>query len=376
MADASAGHPELLRVLRDEIRRNGPVSFARFMEVALNHPEHGYYARGASRLGPGGDFITASDVGPAFGRCLSRQLAEMDAALDRPNPFRYVEHGAGRGFLAADVAAALETDAPDLSRRVSFDLVDLSPGMRHAAAARLPAARIAEKPPTPGGAGCVVAVELLDALPVHRVRRRGGALHEVRVGVDGDALVDCEQAAEGPLSAWAKAHGAAPGDGDEAEICLALGPALALLAGSIDRGFVVIVDYGHEASVLFGPAHRRGTLMAYHRHRASEDYLARVGEQDLTAHVNLTALRREADALGLTTVGLTTQDRFLIANGILDGLDADEGGALAATKRRLQAKQLIHPDGMGRMFKVAVFSKGFASAPALAGLADPFAARG
>ena len=372
MAEASAGRPELLRLLRDEINEQGPVSFARFMDLALNHPDYGYYARGASRLGRGGDFITASDVGPAFGRCLARQLAEMDAALDRPDRFRYVEHGAGRGFLAADVSAALAAEPGDLARRVTFDLVDLSPGMRQAAAARLPEARIAAGAPTSsGGAGCVVAVELLDALPVHRVRRRGLDLCEVTVGVDGDVLVEGERAADESLRSWAAAYGAAPGDGDEAEICLALGPAVALLSASLTRGFLVVVDYGHEAPVLFGPRHRRGTLMAYHRHRAGEDYLAQVGEQDLTAHVNLTALRREAEAHGWTPLGLTTQDRFLIANGILDGLDAEEGGTLAATKRRLQAKQLIHPDGMGRMFKVAVFSKGFESAPSLRGLADP-----
>jgi len=377
VADVSAGHPELLRLLRDEIRERGPVSFARFMDAALNHPEHGYYACGASRLGRGGDFITASDVGPAFGRCLARQLAEMDALLERPRPFRYVEHGAGRGLLAADVAASLADEAPDLSSRATFDLVDLSPGMRRAAESGLPSARIEAGPQAPaGGAGCVVAVELLDALPVHRIRRRGSSLREVRVGVDGDALVEVEQAVDETLAAWAALYGAAPGDGDEAEVGLALGPTLSHLAESLARGFLIIVDYGHEASVLFGPAHRRGTLMAYHRHRASEDYLARVGEQDLTAHVNLTALRREADALGLTTLGITTQDRFLIANGILDGLDTDEGGALAATKRRLQAKHLIHPDGMGRMFKVAVFSKGLASTPVLYGLSDPFAPRG
>jgi len=377
VAEDSAGHPELLRLLRNEIHGSGPVSFARFMDLALNHPEFGYYARGAARLGREGDFITASDVGPAFGRCLARQLAEMDVALGRPDPFRYVEHGAGRGLLAVDVAAALATEADDLARRLTVDLVDLSAGMRDSAVARLPNARVVAGPHAPaGGAGCVVAVELLDALPVHRVRRRGVALHEVRVGVDGDALVELEVAANPSLSAWASAYGAAPEDGDEAEICLALGPTLATLTASIDRGFLLVVDYGHDAPVMFGPAHRRGTLMAYHRHRAGEDYLARVGEQDLTAHVNLTALRSEAAAIGLTTVGITTQDRFLIANGILDGLDAEEDGALAATKRRLQAKQLIHPDGMGRMFKVAVFSKGFPSPPALAGLANPFARLG
>jgi SAM-dependent MidA family methyltransferase len=113
--------------------------------------------------------------------------------------------------------------------------------------------------------------------------------------------------------------------------------------------------------------------MAYHLHRANEDYLLRVGEQDLTAHVNLTALRREAEDLGLHVAGITTQDRFLIANGILDGLDGDDGGPVAATKRRLQAKQLIHPQGMGTTFKVAVFTKGMEPPPVVRGLRDPFA---
>ena len=374
MAEVSAGHPELLRLLSEEISARGPVSFARFMELALHHPEYGYYARGPERLGRGGDFFTASDVGAAFGACFARQLVEMDALLDRPKIFRYVEHGAGRGLLARDVEDALLAQAPELAGRFAAVLVDRSPGMRGASAERVPGARVVAEEDAPrGGAGCVVAVELLDALPVHRVRRRGATLVEVLVALEGDRLVEVEGDPGDELRAWVDAHGAAPEDGDEAEACLALGPTLAGLAASIDRGFLVIVDYGHEAKRLFGPAHRRGTLLAYHRHRANEDYLLRVGEQDLTAHVNLTALRREAEALGLHTAGITTQDRFLIANGILDGLDADDGGSLAATKRRLQAKQLIHPQGMGTIFKVAVFTKGMEPPPVVRGLRDPFA---
>ena len=374
MAEASAGHPELLRRLVDEIRAEGPVTFARFMDVALNDPVHGYYASGAARLGRGGDFFTAVDVGPAFGACLARQLVEMDALLDRPKPFRYVECGAGRGFLARDLTGTLEAESPELARRIALTLIDASSGMRAAAAALMPVAEVAAAPGASGGAaGCVVAVELFDALPVHRVRRRGDGLREVRVGEVGGRLVEVEAPAGDELRAWAAAYGAAPALDDEAEICLSMRPTLAGLAASVDRGFVVIVDYGHEASRMFGPAHRRGTLMAYHRHHAHEDYLARVGEQDLTAHVNLTALRREAEACGLTTAGVTTQDRFLIANGILEGLDADDGGSLAATKRRLQVKQLIHPDGMGTAFKVAIFSKGMAPPPTVRGVSDPFA---
>lgn len=374
MADASASGSELLRLIGNEIRVGGPITFARFMELALHHPEHGYYARGPERLGRQGDFFTASDVGAAFGACIARQLVEMDALLGKPETFHYVEHGAGRGILARDVEDALRGTEPAFAARFEAVLVDTSSGMRAAAAGRLPEARVeAVGLPTPAGAGCVVAVELLDALPVHRVRRRGGALVEVLVALDGDRLVEVEGAPGADPSTWADAYGAAPEDGDEAEACLVLGPTLAALAASIDRGFLLIVDYGHEAKRLFGPAHRRGTLMAYHRHRANEDYLERVGEQDLTAHVNLTALKREAEALGLHVAGITTQDRFLIANGILDGLDTEEGGPVLATKRRLQAKQLIHPDAMGRTFKVAVFSKGLLPPPVLRGLGDPFA---
>lgn len=372
MAEAPAGHPELLRLMRDEIRGHGPVSFARFMDLALHHPEHGYYSTGPARLGRGGDFYTASDVGPAFGACLARQLVEMDALLGGSAPFRYVEFGAGRGLLAKDVDDALKTQAPSLARRVRFALVDASCGMRASSALRLPGARVLEASNAPrGGAGCVVAVELLDALPVHRVRRRGDVLVEVNVGLDGEQLVEVEGAPADDVTAWAASYGAAPKDGDEAEVCLALRPTLSALGASIDRGFVVIVDYGHDAKRMFGPAHRRGTLMAYHRHRANEDYLLRVGEQDLTAHVNLTALEREAESLGLVVLGVTTQDRFLLANGILDDLDADHGDPVAATKRRLQAKQLIHPDGMGTMFKVAVLAKGIDPKPSVRGLKFP-----
>jgi SAM-dependent MidA family methyltransferase len=374
VADASAGHPELLRRLRDDIAARGPISFARFMDVALNDPEHGYYAAGAPRLGRGGDFFTASDVGREFGATIAHSLGEMDRALGAPSPFRYVEHAAGRGLLARDVLDALAATDAAFRARVSAELVDASAGMRAAAAAAVPEARVvAPGGASTGGDGCVVAVELLDALPVHRVRRRGSRLVEVRVGLAGDDLAEVEMEPEPAVAAWANRFGAAPADGDEAEACLAMGPALSTLASGIDRGFLLIVDYGHDAARMFGPAHRRGTLLAYHRHAASEDVLLRVGEQDLTAHVNLTALADEAQGLGLHTLGLTTQDRFLIANGILDRLGDEADDSLAATKRRLQVKQLIHPQGMGRTFKVVVLSKGLDPPPELPGLRDPFA---
>lgn len=257
-------------------------------------------------------------------------------------------------------------------------LVDSSAGMRRSCRERIPEAAVVGEAPTPSGAvGCAVAVEWFDALPVHRIRRRGDRLLEVYVDLDSSGdLAEREGPPGNEVRRWAERFGAAPEEGDEAEVALALGPALDTMAGVLGRGFVMVVDYGHPAAELFSPRHRRGTLLAYSRHQAHEGLLARPGEQDLTAHVNFTALESRAGEVGLRPLGLTTQDRFLIANGILDAFadpDAASWNDPSRVKRRLQAKQLIHPGAMGRAFRVWIAAKALPDAPALRGLADPFA---
>jgi len=373
------------RIVAD-IRTRGPMSFARFMDLALHDPADGYYAAGADRLGPGGDFFTASDVGTAFGRCIARQLAEMDRALGDPDPFVAVEFGAGRGWLAGDVVSAAAAGHPDLGRRLRYLAVDRSPGMRRSIAATLgPDRALAPDDPAvadPDRCGCALAVELLDALPVHRVRRRAGAVVEVAVdvdddGPDGPALVECERPAPPAVVAEVQRWGLTPEEGDEGEVALGLAGELARMAGAIGRGFLIVVDYGHDADELADRSHARGTLLAYHRHRTREDVLSRVGRQDLTAHVNWSAMVAHAARAGWSLVGRTTQDRFLIANGILedfeDGGDGERWRDPARVKARLQAMQLIHPEGMGRTFEVFVFSRGLPFPSRLGGLVDPFA---
>ncbi len=381
---ARGGNPALLEGLARRIRADGPLTFADFMDAALHHPEHGYYATGPSRLGRAGDFFTASDVGTAFGGCIARQLEELDGVLGEPSPFHAIEFGAGRGLLARDVVDTLSAAGAPLSSRLRYVAVDRSARMRARIRDEVPEADVLS-PEAVGAvrearAGCVLAVELLDALPVHRVRRRAGRLVEVAVdldGPDGDAaLVEREVAPSREVEDEAARWGLAPEDGDEAEVCMALAPQLRTLASALDRGFLVVVDYGHDASALAGRAHRRGTLLAYHEHATHESFLERVGEQDLTAHVNWTALAHHASEAGFTPVGWTTQDRFLIANGILERFDQPDDDAWrepARVKGRLQAMQLIHPHGMGRAFGVHVFARGLDRTPRLAGLVDPFA---
>jgi SAM-dependent MidA family methyltransferase len=374
----SAGNPRLLERIRDEIRSGGPMSFARFMDLALHDPEHGYYARGPEVLGAEGDYFTASDIGSAFGRCLAVQLEEMDGILGRPAPFTVVEIGAGRGLLARKVLDAVASGGGALAGRLRYVLADTSPGMREEAARTVPEARVVV-PGIPGEryAGCVVAVELFDALAVHRVRRRDGSLREIFVDLSASGELIERELDPLPQSAdLAERYGAAAREGDEAELCPALYEQLDAIERSLDRGFVFIVDYGHTAAELYGPAHSRGTLLAYHRHRTNEDYLLRVGRQDLTAHVNLTALEDGARERGFTVLGRTTQDRFLIAHGILapfDEPDADRWNDPERVRERLRILQLIHPAGMGRIFHVIVLVKGVEPRPMITGLVDPFA---
>jgi SAM-dependent MidA family methyltransferase len=177
-------------------------------------------------------------------------------------------------------------------------------------------------------------------------------------------------------SSLAARYGAAREEGDEAEVCPALDTMVAALADVLARGFVVIVDYGYDAATLYGPRHTAGTLLAYHRHRTHEAVLGRVGQQDLTAHVNFSHLEDAAAASGLRPLGRTTQDRFLIANGILARFAEEDPQAWASpvqVARRRAALQLLHPDGMGRRFEVVFLGKGETGTGPLAGLADPFA---
>ena len=378
------GDSVLVDLLARRIRALGPLSFAAFMDTALHHPEHGYYASGPARLGRTGDFFTASDVGTAFGACVARQLEEIDVALGRPSSFHALEFGAGRGLLARDVLDALVTSGSGLSSRLRYVTVDRSRGMRDRIRDQVPEADVLapEEVGDPGAVrhGCVLAIELFDALADHLVRRRAGVLVEVAVDlVQGDGpprFVEREIPPAVDVEDEAARWGLAPEEGDEAEVCLALAAQLRTLASSLARGFLIVVDYGHDAAELAGRAHRRGTLLAYHGHRTNESFLDRVGEQDLTAHVNWSALEHHALAGGWVRVGRTTQDRFLIANGILERFDQSDDAAWrdpGRVKGRMQALQLIHPHGMGRAFGVHVFARGIENPPALAGLADPFA---
>lgn len=357
------------------IESGGPITFARFMELALYHPEHGYYTRG---LGGGGgrDYLTSSGLHRVFGALLARQAGEMWRLLGEPARFRFVEFGPGEGLFAADFLRAAVADPP-FARALEYRLVETSPALRARQAERLtrhlPSALegvawrhvdLGSLEAEPAFEGCLFANEVLDAFPVHRIVGASGGPLEAHVGVEAGALVDrLLPIADPETRDYLAAHDLRPEPGQVIDIQPAAACFVSRAARRLARGWFVVVDYGYEAADLFHPARRRGTLMAYHLHRAHEAFLDRPGEQDLTAHVDFTAATRAAEAAGLERAGLTSQARFLLALGALDGFES------ADLREREAIKDLVLPDRMGGVFRVLVLRTADLDAP-LRGLGE------
>jgi SAM-dependent MidA family methyltransferase len=380
-------------VIADIVRERGPLTVAAFMDLALYHPEFGYYARAARRSGRAGDFFTSVDVGPLFGELLEVQFAEMANLLESLSPnsaFDLVEAGAGNGRLAADVLRAMEQRHPDLLQRVRLSLVEASPAARAAQEETLRGIfdrPFASSEAAPDGIeGVVFANELLDAFPVHQVVMRDDGLREVYVEAGkadllGPPRSDLRRAdllgppglrlREGPLStpslaAYLDRLHVELEPGWRAEINLRAVEWVRGIARRLRRGFVVLIDYGHEAHDLYSASHSAGTLTSFTRHTNPQDdsvpaWLEHPGDQDITAHVDFTSVRAAAEAEGLTTIGFLDQTYFIL--GLIGAQDA---GRTPAFRERLALKTLLMPGGLGSTMKVLVFSKGVGR-PALAG---------
>jgi SAM-dependent MidA family methyltransferase len=359
----------LAEVLAARIRERGPITFAEFMEACLYHPQFGYYSRAEARRFA--DYYTSADVHPIFGRTLARQLAEMWVRLGRPARFDAVECGAGAGRLAAHILDFAAQKLPEFYSTLQYTAVERSASRRaqHAAVLEphLRAGKLASADEIPGAvpAGCIFSNEFVDALPVHRVMRVGNELKEVFIGLRGDEL--CEilgQPSTPRLEEYFRVQGIDLLEGQHAEGGLAAQEWMENAARVLGCGFVLTVDYGHEARELYDDRHMRGTLLVYSRHRASEDYLSAPGEQDLTAHVNFTALEQAGERHGLRRSGLVSQSHFLLAWGKSnDFADLyDEGQTeMERLRARLLLKTLIFPEGMGETFFVLLQHKNAAA---------------
>ena len=366
----------LERHLAARIEAHGPITFAEFMREALYHPQWGYYTRPEARRFP--DYYTSVDVHPIFGRLLARQMEEIWRLLDRPDPFWIVEAAAGTGRLASHILDFAARELGDFYAALRYVAVESSDARRAAQAAALAVhiergrVESASATPTTIPVGCILSNELLDALPVHRVTMTSGVLSEAYVALRDGALAE----EFGPLSTpeinlYFREQGITLSDGQQAEAGLDACGWIATAARALGRGVVITVDYGHEARELYNQRHMRGTLLAYAHHRVSEDFLRVPGEQDLTSHVNFTALDLWGRRQGLARTGSVSQMAFLVALGRANefaDLYEPDASEVEQVRARLSLKTLIHPEGMGETFQVCVQHKGMES-PGLTGLA-------
>jgi SAM-dependent MidA family methyltransferase len=326
------------------------ISFARYMELALHEPGLGYYAAGARKLGRGGDFVTAPELSPLFARTLARQVGEIlqpgEAVL---------EFGAGSGALAEVLLQ--ELSAPYL-------ILETSPELRQRQQQKLGSrARWIDRLPQ-GFRGVMIANEVVDAMPVHALAWTRDAILERGVCVNENQLAWSDRPATGEvlLQAGKIAAEVPPSGRYESELALLARLWMRSLGRILGRGALLVIDYGFPEREYFHPQRSMGTLACHYRHRAHGDPFYRPGLQDITAHVDFSALARAAAEGGLEVLGYATQARFLVNCGVTDLLgELDPGDAARYLPAASAAQKLLAPTEMGELFKVLAVGRGVAS---------------
>ncbi len=368
----------LREIIASEIRQSGPIPFSRYMELCLYEPNLGYYARNVGQFGKAGDFYTSSDVHAVFGRLLSRQFEEMWRLLGSPESLEILELGPGRGLFAQDVLDWSQEKFPRFYCALHYSFYERSPALRRHLQATLSERFAAGKcslcefeaegkaasdlsgilgwPRDREVPVIVFANEFFDALPVEVISRHG----ELRIADANGRFQEVWHPASPVELEFLDHYGVQPEREERVETTLDSQSYMGQIASAVERGFVVAIDYGYTRAELLAGRHR-GTIAAYRQHSYSMNPYEAPGEQDITAHVNFTALAAAAEQGGMAAQPLVTQAQLLM--GIGEGnqfRDAFEECRLPQERAKvaLQLKHLIAPEGMGESFRVLIASKG------------------
>jgi len=359
-----SGSPALPEWLLQRLRAaGGSVPFRDFMEWVLHDPDHGAYGSGRLTIGPRGDFATAPSLGAEFAQLLAPQVAQWLALLPADSPLALVETGPGEGQLAQQLAEALHAGWPALASRTELVLVEPNAGMAERQRQRLSACPLPVRWIDFAALSCaplrgvVLAHEVLDALAIERIERRDDHWCRQRVVFRGDGLgLEAAEPLVGPVLDQLEALGLLPLDRSRpqgwcTELHPGLEPWLAACGGALSEGWLLVIDYAHEARRYYAPHRSRGTLMAYRRQRASDDPLREPGQWDLTAHLCLESLEGAARACGWQPLGGCRQGEALLALGLAHRLHALQQEPASRLEELLQRREsllrLVDPAGLG-----------------------------
>ena len=383
MEEEKRSRGERLRgFILSQIEKRGSIPFSQFMEWCLYHPDYGYYRSERMNIGRDGDFYTSPCVHPLFGGLIAKQLSQMSEQWGGPF-FDVVEQGGGRGFLCEDVLQWAKKNSSVFYQRLRYHLIETSPFLLKEQRERLgeheKEGKVFWMDPEAfeeGRAlmeGCFLSNELVDAFPVHQVIFDRGNLKEIYVTQDHGQLKEQWGKLSDPrIVSYFQSMGITLQEGQRAEVNLKALDWMEKVARCLKKGFVLTIDYGYLAKELYGSHRREGTLLCYTQHQTSENPYERLGEQDITSHVNFTGLIQKGEEVGLRFTGLVPQYQFLIALGLLQEMESlgREMPEMDALQLRLSLKHLIEPEmGMGEVFKVLIQHKGM-DQPRLDGLRD------
>lgn len=356
---------EAERAIRERIRRQGRISFAEFMELALYHPAGGYYTSDKP-FGAAGDYYTSPGAHPAFGALLAAQLHRMWELMEEPSDFTVVEMGAGNGLLASDALEYADSLSDEFAQSLRYVCIDRYRssvlGMKQGADPANVDRVIADRLPLAGVTGCLLSNEFVDAFPVHRFKMVQGELLEVFVTLDESG--DFDETQDNPSTPLLEERLSrldfALEEGQRGEINLRVESWLGDVAKALDRGFVVTIDYGHLATELYSPLRRFGTLQTYYRHTDGGSPYQRIGRQDITAHVDFSLLQDGGRETGLNAIAYATQADFLNSLGICKMMRQTRSATMSQYERNanmMGLRELVKADGLGD-FKVLVQEKG------------------
>jgi SAM-dependent MidA family methyltransferase len=378
----------LRQKIQQEIRERGPIPFSRYMDLCLYDPELGYYSRNAEQFGKAGDFYTSSDVHAVFGRLVARQFEEMWRGLGSPEKIEILELGPGRGLFAQDVLDWSEKKFPEFFGAAHYTLVESSPALRerlqatlsehfksgkvsfpqrlklfscdgsHGTAEAVPNSIVIDRALAREVPVIVFANEFFDALPVEVLSPLG----ELRIAENDGRLLESWNPASAEELEFLDRYSVHPEAGERIEVPLIAQCYMSQIAAAVQRGFILTIDYGYTRQEQLAGRHR-GTLAAYRQHSVSANPYEAPGEQDITAHVNFTAIAAAAEEQGMRVQPLITQSQFLLGIGEANQFaDAFEECRMPQERAKvaLQLKQLVTPAGMGETFHALISSKGIA----------------
>ena len=374
-------NPELLAEITKHITANPQnlINFAEYMDLVLYHPQHGYYSQEAVNLGKKGDFFTSVHLGSDFGEMLAVQFLQMWEILGQPKPFSLIELGAGQGYLAADILNCIQQHHPDFLAALEYSIVEKSPGLRQNQQQRLQEFAVRwcslEELPSNGITGCFFSNELFDALPVHQFIITKGDLKEVYVTTTSENNNESQNQSNDPLREIVDKPSTSqindyfqmlgvdittyPNE-YRSEVNLKALDLLSAIADKLQRGYLLTIDYGYPANRYYNPRRSQGTLQCYYQHRRHNNPYINIGKQDITAHIDFTALELWGEKCGLKKAGFTQQGLFLMALGLgerIAELSYTQTSVPELIKRRDSLQQLLDPLGLGG-FGVLIQTKG------------------